>query len=112
MRPRLNRQEGQSTVELVALLPLLVAVAFAAAQVLVAGAASEFAGHAAEAGAIALLQGSDPTAAARDAVPRWSRSRMEVRVRGSSVRVAVHPAPLVPPLAELLTANAEASAGR
>jgi hypothetical protein len=107
-----SSEQGQSTVELVAMLPLLVAVALAVAQVLAAGAASEFAGHAAEAGAIALLQGGDPARAARDAVPGWSRSRLDVRVRGRSVRVVVRPAPLVPPLASLLTARAEASAGR
>jgi hypothetical protein len=108
---RLGPESGQSTVELVAMLPLLVAVAFTVAQVLAAGAASEFAGHAAEAGAVALLQGGDPVQAARESVPGWSRSKLDVRVRGRSVRVAVRPAPLVPPLADLLTAHAEASAG-
>ena len=106
-----RRQRGQATVELVALLPLLLAVACAAAQVLLAGAAGEFAGHAAEAGAVALLQGADPEAAARDAVPGWSRGRVEVDVSGDAVRVAVRPAPLVPPLADLLTAHAAADAG-
>ena len=102
---------GQSTVELVALLPLLFVVVFAAAQVLLAGAAREFAGHAAEAGAVAMLEGGDPAKAARDAVPGWSRGRLEVRVHGSVVRVAVRPAALVPPLAGALVAHATARAG-
>ncbi|MDX6666218.1 MAG: hypothetical protein QOG68_2424 [Solirubrobacteraceae bacterium] len=93
------------------MLPLLFVVVMAVAQVLVAGAASEFAGHAAEAGAVALLEGGDPSAAARDAVPGWSRSRLDVHVHGRSVRVAVHPASLVPPLADALVAHAEAHAG-
>src|SRR4051794_41759126 len=107
----MSREDGQSTVELVAMLPLLVAVAFAIGQLLMAGAASEYAGHAAEAGAMALLEGGDPAKAARDAVPGWSRSRLDVRVRGGSVRVAVRPTRLVPPLADLLVAHAEAETG-
>jgi hypothetical protein len=102
---------GQSTVELVAMLPLLLAVVVAAVQLLLAGAASEFAGHAAEAGAVALLEGADPVAAARAAVPGWSRGRVVVRVEGDAVRVAVLPAALVPPLAVALMAHAEARAG-
>jgi len=106
-----SSERGQSTVELVGMLPVLLAVAFAIAQLLMAGAASEYAGHAAEAGAVALLEGGDPAAAARDAVPGWSRSSLDVRVHGRSVRVAVRPTRLVPPLADLLVAHAEAKAG-
>lgn len=95
-----------------ALLPLLVVVALACAQLLMAGAARELAGNAAEAAAVAMLQGGDPEQAARDAVPGWSRSRLEVTVRGVSVRVALEPARLVPPLADRLVARAEAHAGR
>lgn len=107
----MRRERGQSTVELVALLPLLVVVALAATQLLLAGAASEYAGHAAEAGAIALLQGGDPESAARAAVPGWAHARVDVRVAGREVRVAVRPASLVPPLARLLVAHDRARAG-
>lgn len=102
---------GQSTVEIVAMLPLLLAVMAALGQVLVAGAAREFADNAAEAGAVALLQGADAVAAARAAVPGWSRSRVEVRVSGSEVRVALEPARIVPPLARRLVAHGVARAG-
>ena len=104
-------QRGQATVELVAMIPLLFVVVFAAAQLLMAGAAAEYAGHAAEAGAVALLEGTDAEAAARSAVPGWSRSAIDVSVHGQTVRVAVRPRPLVPPLARLLTAHAHAEAG-
>lgn len=104
-------EHGQSTVELVALLPLLVVVALACAQLLMAGAARELAGNAAEAAALAMLQGGNPEEAARDAVPGWSRSRLDVTVRGGIVRVALEPARLVPPLADRLVARAEAHAG-
>jgi len=107
----MSDDRGQSTVELVALLPLLLAVVLAATQLLVAGAAAEFADHAAEAAAVAVLEGHDPEAAARAAVPGWSRSRLDVSVHGRKVRVAVQPAALVPPLAGALVAHAEARAG-
>lgn len=95
-----------------ALLPLLFVVTLACAQLLMAGAARELAGNAAEAAAVAMLQGGDPEQAARDAVPGWSRARLEVSVRGASVRVALEPARLVPLLADRLVARAEAHAGR
>jgi hypothetical protein len=104
-------QSGQATVELVALLPLLVAAGLACAQLLAAGAASELAGHAAEAAAVAVLQGENPTAAARDAVPGWSRDRMTVRVRGRHVRVRLRPPSPIPALADRLAARGEADAG-
>ena len=109
--PQLLRERGQATVELVAMLPVVITVAFAVAQLLMAGAAKDFAGHAAEAGAVALLEGGDPAAAARAAVPGWSRSRLDVSVHGRSVRVTVRPTRLVPPLADALTVHAEAKAG-
>lgn len=110
-RDRSRGARGQATVELVAMMPLLFVVVFAAAQLLMAGAAAEYAGHAAEAGAVALLEGTDAVGAARAAVPGWSRSAIHVAVEGQTVRVAVKPPPLVPPLARLLTAHARAEVG-
>jgi hypothetical protein len=102
---------GQATVELVALLPLAALIALAIGQLLAAGAARELAGNAAEAGAAAILQGADPTAAARDALPGWSRDHADVRVDGRRVEVRVHPRALMPVLAESLVATASADAG-
>jgi len=48
---------GQSSVELVGLVPLLLTVGLAVSALLSAGAAEHAAGGAAEAGAVALLQG-------------------------------------------------------
>lgn len=106
-----GREGGQASIELVALLPVLVAVALALAQVLAAGLAAQLAGHAAEAGAVALLEGGDPRASARDAVPGWTRSRIDVRVDGRRVRVALRPVAVAPGLASALTAHATADAG-
>lgn len=109
---RLRRdQRGQATVELVAITPLMVALALAVAQVLAWGAARELAGHAAEAGAVAMLQGNDPQEAVREALPGWARSRLEVDVKDDVVRVRVRPLALIPPLARAMTATGRAVGG-
>jgi hypothetical protein len=102
---------GQATVELVALLPLIVVVALSVGQLLAAGVARELAGHAAEAGAMAVLEGGDPADAARSAVPGWSGAHAVVAVHGRDVSVTLRPPALMPPLARLLQAHASASAG-
>ena len=106
-----RRESGQASVELVALLPLAALIALAIGQLLAAGSARELAGNAAEAGAAALLQGADPTAAARAALPGWSRARTTVSVAGRRVEVHVRPRAVVPLLAERLEASATADAG-
>ena len=60
---------GQASVELVALLPLLVVVALLAWQAVVAGQAIWLSGAAARAAARATALGDDPTAAARASLP-------------------------------------------
>jgi hypothetical protein len=104
-------ESGQASIELVMVAPLFVLLVLAAAQLLAAGAAGELADHAAEAAAVALLQGADPKAAARDAVPGWSRERMTVHLDGRKVRVRLQPPSPIPALAELLEASREADAG-
>jgi hypothetical protein len=108
---RVPSDAGQATIELVGVLPLLVAVVLAAGQVLAAGLAREYAGHAAEAGAVALLQDADPRAAARRSLPGWARERMAVRVSGRAVRVEVRPPVALPGLGSVLEAKSTARAG-
>ena len=105
------RERGQASVELVALAPMLLAAVLAVAQLLAAGAAQELADHAAEAGAVALLQQTDPATAAREAAPGWSRRRVDVRVQDRRVHVRVRPRAFLPALADLLEATGEADAG-
>jgi Flp pilus assembly protein TadG len=104
-------EAGQASVELAVLAPLLVLVVLAAAQLLAAGAAAALADHAAEAGAVALLQGTDPAAAARAAVPGWSRERMAVAIVGRRVRVRLRPPAPIAALGGLLDASGTADAG-
>ena len=106
----MRRETGQATVELVALLPLLVAVAFAVAAVLAAGRASAAADGAAEAAAVAILQGGDGADAARRSLADRPRGTTTVRIRGGRIRVTVRPS--LPAFAGVLTATAEADAGR
>lgn len=102
---------GQAIVEVVALAPLIAALALGILQALSAGVAAELADHAAESGAIALAQGRDGAAAARAAVPGWTRGGLRVEVRGSRVRVRLVPPSLVPGLGERLASTATADAG-
>ena len=107
----LARSEGQASVELVAAIPILLAVTLAAAQLLAAGLCRELAADAAGAGAAALLQSRDPQAAARRALPGWSRAQLHVTRRGRELRVIIRPPSLVPGLARLLSVEARADAG-
>jgi hypothetical protein len=66
---RLLAASGQASVELVALLPLVALVAALAWQAVVAGQAIWLSGSAARAAARASALGTDPTSAARAALP-------------------------------------------
>jgi hypothetical protein len=104
-------ERGQAAVEVVGMLPLLFLVAVCVCQVLVAGLAREAAHHAAQAGAMAILQDGDAAHEARAAAPDWSRRRLSVAVSGQTVRVRVTPPSLLPGLGRLLASTSTASAG-
>ena len=99
---------GQSTVEVVGLLPLLLAAGLAVFSLLNAGRAEEAAGSAAEAGAVAMLQGREPRAAARAALAGWPERRASIRIAGRRVTVRVTPAG---PFGAHLRASETADAG-
>jgi len=105
-----RREAGQASVELVALLPVLVVAVAAVVQVLAAGTARERASAAAGAGAVAMLQDADPKAAVKDALgPAVERATFTIS--GRHVRVTVRPRAFAAPVAEALAATAEADAG-
>lgn len=108
---RLAGADGQSTVELLGMVPMLVVVVLAAAQALAAGVARSAASSAAEAAAMAVVQGGDPKEAAHAAAPGWSHPRIGVHVSGRHVRVRIAPPSLLPGTAALLATTAEADAG-
>jgi hypothetical protein len=85
-------EDGQASVELVALLPLVVLVACALWQAAVAGQAAWLTGTAARDAARARALGLDVTAAARGALPPHLRRGLRVALDGDDgvrVRVAV-----------------------
>jgi hypothetical protein len=91
------------------LLPVVLAVALAGAQLLAVGYSSVLAGNAAEAGALALAGGGDPRVGARAALPGWSRAHAQVSVSGGEVRVRLRPPALLRSLAERLEVSASAA---
>jgi Flp pilus assembly protein TadG len=107
----LARESGQASVELVAVIPLVVTVGFVVFSFMAAAAAEELAAQAAKAGAIALLQDRDPTEAARAALPGGSRRAALVSVDGRRVTVRIRPRGPIGPINDRLTARAAANAG-
>lgn len=107
MSGQMRSASGQSTVEVVGLLPVLLAVGLAVFSLLSAGRAEEAAGGAAEAGAVAMLQGREPAAAVRAALHGWPAERTQVRVAGRRVTVRVTPSG---PFGARLRASATAAA--
>jgi pilus assembly protein CpaE len=89
------REKGQATVELLGVIPVLIAVGLVVWQLVLVGHTAWVAAHAARAAARAELVGDDPAAAARSALPDGLESRLEVeRDDGGGTRVRV-PIPIV-----------------
>jgi hypothetical protein len=84
-------EDGQASVELVAVLPVLVAIALLAWQAVVAGEAWWLAGTAAREAARASALGGDPRAAARAVLPGRMRDGLRVGPdrEGDGLRVRV-----------------------
>jgi hypothetical protein len=108
---RRGGEAGQSTVEVVAVLPLAALLVVAVLQVVLAGVAHLTADRAAAAAAVALVQGQDPLRAARAAVPGWSRTHLRLEIRGPVVSARVDPPRIFPGLAGMLEGRAQAHAG-
>ena len=108
---RLRACDGQATVELIGMLPLILLLGLVGFQLLAAGYSAVLAGHAAEAGAIAVAAGTDATAAARAAVPGWSRAGMKVEVDDGDVRVHMRPPSPLAAVARELEVHADAAVG-
>ena len=105
----MRRDGGQASVEFLAALPALLLVAAVAAQILAVGYTSLLAGNAAEAAALAIAGGGDPHAAARAALPGWSRKRAHLTVKGGEIHIRLRPPTLLRALGRRLEVNAEAA---
>lgn len=104
-----SRQRGQAAIELIGLLPAMVAVGLAVLQLLAVGYASVLAGGAAEAGALALAAGGDARAGAKEALPGWSQARARIAVADGEVQVHMRPPSPLRALADRLEISAEAA---
>jgi hypothetical protein len=80
---------GQASVELVAGAAVLLVVALIGFQLLAVGYGVVMADHAAEAAALALVNGGEPDEAARAAVPGWPRSALHVSEERERVGVTL-----------------------
>lgn len=106
----MGRDDGQSTVELVAALPALLLAGLLALQLLATGYALTLADGAAEAGALALASGRPAQKAARDALPGWAEDDVEVSVEGGRVTVRLAPPSPLPAVADRLAVTSSAVA--
>jgi hypothetical protein len=105
-----GREEGQSTVELVAVLPALLLAGLLALQLLVTGYALTFADGAAEAGALALAAGRPAADAARQALPGWAKDDVNVSISGGRVTVRLRPPSPFNAVADRLAVTSSATA--
>jgi hypothetical protein len=88
-------ERGQAAAELVAVVPILLIVVLAVAQLAIAGYALWSAGDAARAGARAELVGGDGEDAARSVLPGWLEHGAEI-VAGDGVEVTIRAPALLP----------------
>lgn len=97
----MSDEGGQASVELVAAIPLLLAVAVACLQLLATGYSLTLADGAAEAGALAIAADLPPAPAVESALPGWARDRVELEHEGGRLTVKLRPPS---PVAELANA--------
>ena len=89
------RERGQATIELLAVVPVLIVAALVVWQLVLVGHTAWVSAHAARAAARAALVDEDVAAAARSALPAGLESGLEVeRDDGGATRVRV-PVPIV-----------------
>jgi hypothetical protein len=106
----MGREDGQSSVELIAALPALLLAGLLALQLLATGYTLTLADGAAEAGALALAAGRPAVAAAHDALPGWAADQVEVSVSGGRVTVRLPPPSPLPAVADRLVVTSTAAA--
>jgi pilus assembly protein CpaE len=106
-----RRQAGQAQLELLGLIPVLLAVGLVLIQLMAFGYSQSLADGSAEAGAVAIAAGRDGEPAARAALPGWGRGRVDVGIDGGRVEVALRAPVLLPGLGDRLVARSVAWVG-
>jgi pilus assembly protein CpaE len=91
---RVAREDGQATVELLGIVPVLLVAGLVVWQLVLVGHTAWMSAHAARAAARAELVGADAPAAARSSVPERLESGLEVEHEGEATTVRV-PVPVV-----------------
>lgn len=114
MRDAGGSSRGQATVEALAGIALFLLTGAICFQLLATGHAASLADGAAQAAAVAALNGRSADRAARRSLPGWAASRAEVVKAGEFIRVTVRPPSVAGPLAGLLrvSSNVRVSSGR
>ncbi len=110
LHPAIRDERGQAAVGLVAAVPILIALALALTQFVLAGHAVLTAANAARAAARADYAGGDPERAARLALPPSFRDRAEVDSGSRRVSVEIE-APRALPLGVRIPVRAAALLG-
>jgi pilus assembly protein CpaE len=108
-----RRQDGQASVELVAVLPFVILAGAIAWQLALTGHAAWMSANAARVAARAHAVGRDSGAAARSALPGYLRRGLRVHeLRGGGVRVRVRVPLLLPRWGAPIGVGATSSLGR
>jgi hypothetical protein len=89
------RERGQATVELLGIVPAMLALGLIVWQLALVGHTAWMAAHSARAAARADLVDEDPEAAARSALPHAVEPGLEVRAEGTGATRVDVPVPLV-----------------
>ena len=89
------REHGQATVELLGVVPALLAAGLVVWQLILVGHTAWVSAHAARAAARADLVGEDAAEAARSALPRGLESGLEVEREGEGATRVRVPVPIV-----------------
>ena len=91
----LLEERGQASIELIAIVPILLLVLIGVVQLFSYGAATDSAASAVEAGAIALIQGENATAVIANSLPSNIRKRAKISVTDREVKIVVEPSMLL-----------------
>ena len=103
----MRSESGQATVESIAVVPIVAALVLAFGLTAVSIATRVASGEAAEAAAIAMINGSAPRVAAARSIPGWARNGLSVRVTRRSIETTLLPVGVPAQLAGLVAGRAK-----